>query len=111
MSHDELRKSLAFLPGRANPRVWVTKPSKGCIKKFIGGRSIPTGALSVKGPTKNKFCGAIAVRSHPTEPMVYQRRFPDTTPGNNCDDICLRICPGSIQKSDVLLSTENIFCS
>jgi hypothetical protein len=45
---------------------------------------------------------------HPPEPMVNQRRLPDSSPSNDCDNIHLFLYPRSIQKSDILLSTKNI---
>src|SRR5258708_30209266 len=45
---------------------------------------------------------------HPSEPMVNQRGLSDTGPGNNCNDIYILLCPCTIQKSDILLSTKNI---
>src|SRR5580704_2555188 len=105
---DELRKSLAFLPRRSEPWIWISKPSESRIKKFICGRSLPAAALSVEGPTKNKLCRTIMVSGHPAEPMVNERGLPDTGPGTNCNDIYLLICPCIIQESDVLLSTKNI---
>ena len=52
---DELRKSLAFLPRRSEPWIWISKPSESRIKKFICGRSLPTAALSIVGPAKNEL--------------------------------------------------------
>ena len=46
--------------------------------------------------------------SHPSEPMVNERRLPDTGPGNDRNDIYLLVCPCIIQESDILLSTKNI---
>src|SRR6516165_6666735 len=40
---DELRQSFAFLPCRSDPWIWVTKPTKSPVKKFIRGRSPLTG--------------------------------------------------------------------
>ena len=40
--------------------------------------------------------------------MVDQRGLPDTTPGNDRNNIYLLICPCIIQESDILLSTKNI---
>src|ERR1700760_1168470 len=48
------------------------------------------------------------VGSHSTEPMVNKRGLPDTGPGNDGNDIDIFVCPGTIQKSDILLSTKNI---
>jgi hypothetical protein len=73
MMCDELRQSFALLPRRSEPRIWIYKPSESRIKKFSRGRSLPTGALSIEGPTKNKLCRTIMFCSHPSEPMVDER--------------------------------------
>src|SRR5271165_6459935 len=105
----ELRESLAFLPRRSQPGIWIAKPSESRIKKFICGRSLATATLSVEGPTKYKFCRTILVSSHPSEPMVNERGLSDTSPGNDRNDVNILVCPCKIQKSDILLSTKNIF--
>src|SRR5467141_44730 len=46
--------------------------------------------------------------SHVSEPMVNQRGFSDTGPGDDCHDVDILVCPRTIQKSDILLSTKNI---
>ena len=46
--------------------------------------------------------------SHPSEPMVNQRRLPDSSPGNDCNDVDILVCPCVIQESDILLSTKNV---
>ena len=51
------------------------------------------------------------VSGHPSEPMVDERGLPDTSPGNNCNDIYILVCPCVIQESDILLSTKNIASS
>src|SRR5690348_9615394 len=99
---DELRESLALLPCRSDPRIWIPEPSQSRIKKFICGRSAPTCALSVEGPAKNELCRTIMVSSHPSEPMVNQRGFPNPGPGNDCDDIYMLARPCIIQENDVL---------
>src|SRR5260370_5204082 len=105
---DELRQSFALLPGRSESRIRISKPSESRVKKFICGRSLPTAALSVEGPTKNKLRRTILVSSHPSEPMVNERGLPDTGPCNNCNDVDILVCPCIIQESDILLSTKNI---
>src|ERR1700730_8727151 len=105
---DELRKSFALLPCRSDPWVWIAKPSESRIKKFICGRSVPTGALSVKGPSKNELRRPIMFSSHPSKPMVNERGLPDPSPCNDCNDVDLFVCPRTIQESDILLSTKNI---
>ena len=84
---DELCQSFALLPRRSESWIWISKPSESRVKKFICGRSVPTAALSVEGPTKNKLCRTIMVSSHPSEPMVDQRGLADPSPGNDCNDI------------------------
>src|SRR6516225_1467374 len=105
---DELRESLALLPRRSDARIWISKPTESRIKKFIWGRSASTGALSVERPAKDELGGAILLRRHPSEPMVNERRLPDPSPGNDCNDIDILVCPRTIQKGDILLSTKNI---
>src|ERR1700741_3803738 len=108
---DKLRKSLSPLPRRSEPWIWISKPSESRVKKFICGRSLPTAALSVEGPTKNKLRRTIMVSSHPSEPMVDQRGLPDTAPCNDRNDIYILVCPCVIQESDILFSTKNIASS
>src|SRR5271166_6725585 len=48
------------------------------------------------------------VSSHALEPMVNKRRLPDTSPGNDCDNIYLLVCPCIIQERDILFSAKNI---
>jgi hypothetical protein len=48
------------------------------------------------------------VSSKPSEPMVDERGLPDASPGNDCNDIYLLVCPRIIQESDILLSTKHI---
>src|SRR5580704_11610632 len=105
---DKLRKSLSLLPRRSEPWIRIAKPVKSGIKKFICGRSFPTGALPVEGPTENKLRRTIMLSSHPSEPMVNERGLPDTGPGNDGNDIYLGICPCIIQESDILLSAKYI---
>src|ERR1700730_2682415 len=108
MMRDELRQSFALLPRRSEPWIRVSKPSESRINKFICGGSVPTGALSVEGPTKNKLCRTIMVSSHPSEPMVNERGLSDPSPGANCNGVGIVVCPCSIQESNILLSTKNI---
>src|SRR6516164_6218390 len=104
----ELRQSFALLPGGSETRIRVSKPSKSRIKKFICGRSTPTSTLPVEGPTKNKLCRTIMFSSHSSEPMIDERGLSDAGPGNDCNDVDIVVCPCTIQKIDVLLSTKNI---
>src|SRR5215471_16065006 len=108
---NELRESLALLPCCSKPWIWIAKPVKSGIKKFIGRRSAATGALSVKRPAKYELRRTIVFSSHSAEPMVDQRRFSHSAPGNNCDDVDIPVCPCIVQESDVLLSTKNIASS
>src|SRR6516225_4153383 len=105
---DELRESLALLPRRSDARIWISKPTESRIKKFIWGRSASTGALSVERPAKNELGGAILLTRHPSEPMVSKRGLSNTRPGNDCNDVDILVSPGTIQKSDILLSAKNI---
>src|ERR1700730_4117735 len=105
---DELRQSFALLPRRSEPWIWISKPVESRIKKFICRRSVPTAALSVEGPAKNELRRAIMFSSHPSEPMVNERGLSDPGPGNDCNDIYILVCPCTIQKTDILLSTKNI---
>src|SRR6516162_7854866 len=40
--------------------------------------------------------------------MVDEAGFPNTRPGNDCNDINIPVCPDIIQKGDILLSTKKI---
>src|ERR1700745_1053756 len=104
---DELRQSFALLPCCSGAWIWIAKPVKSGIKKFIGRRSVAAGALSVERPAKNKLCRTIVFSSHSSEPMIDQRGFSDSAPGNNCNDVDILGCPRPIQESDILLSPKN----
>src|ERR1700741_650821 len=105
---DQLRQSFAFLPPRSEPGIRIFKPVKSGIKKFIGRRCAAAGALSVKRPAKYELRRTIVFSSHSSEPMVDQRRFSDSAPGNNCNNIDLLVCPCIVQETDVLFATKNI---
>src|SRR6516165_5995613 len=105
---NELRESFALLPRRSEPWIWISKPTEGRIKKFIRGRSASTGALSVERPAKNELGRAILLSRHLSEPMVDQRGLSNTGPGNDCNDVDILVCPCTIQKGDILLSTIKI---
>src|ERR1700736_231640 len=105
---NQLRQSFALLPCCSQPWVWISKPGESRIKKFVRGQSLPAAALSVERPSKYELCRTILVCSHSSEPMVDQRRFSDSAPGNNCHNINLLVCPCTIQEGDILLSTKNI---
>src|SRR5215813_3382116 len=107
MGH-EFRQPLTLFPCSSDAWIGIANPSQSSVKKFICGRSAPTCALSVQGPAKNELRRTIMFSSHSSEPMVKERRLPDTSPGNDCDDIYLWICTGIIEESDILLSTKNI---
>jgi len=84
---DELCNSISLLPGRSNPWIWITKPSKSGVKKFIRGGSASATALSVKGPAKDQLRGAIVFGSHPSKPMVDECGLSNPSPGNDCYDV------------------------
>src|SRR5438876_11810695 len=84
---NELGQSFTLLPGRSKPRIWVAKPRESGIKKFIGRRSVASGALSVERPAKYELRRTIVFSSHSSEPMVDERRFSDSAPGNDCNDV------------------------
>src|SRR5271165_6787795 len=105
---DELRQPFALLPCCSKPCIWVAKPSESSVKKFVCRRRLPAGSLPVERPAKDKLRRTIMIGSKPSEPMVDQRGLPDTSPGDDCNDIYLAVFPGGIQKSDILLSTKNV---
>src|SRR6516162_10267193 len=102
------RESLTLLPRRSNPWIRISKPTKRSVDKFICRRGFPGGALSVERPAKNQFRRTIVFSCHPPQPMVDQRRLPNPSPGNDCNDIDILVLPCTIEKSDILLSTKNI---
>src|SRR6516165_5890257 len=105
---NELRQSLSLLPRSPETWIWIAKPSQSGIKKFICRRSVAAGALSVERPAKYELRRTIQFSSHSSEPMVDQRRFSDSAPGNNCHNIDLLVCPCIVQETDVLFATKNI---
>src|ERR1700686_4673420 len=108
MLGDEPGQALALSPSRSDPWIGIVKPCQGCVQKLVSGRSARTGALSVKGPAEHELRRTVTFSCHSSEPMVNQRGLPHTSPGNDCNDIYLLVCPGSIQESDILLSPTNI---
>src|SRR6516162_4401749 len=40
--------------------------------------------------------------------MINQCGLSNSSPGNDCNDVHILVCPGTIQKSDIFLSTKNI---
>src|SRR5215831_21396650 len=105
---DELRQSLALLPCCSEPWIRIAKPPQSGIKKFIGRGSAAAGALSIERPAKYELRRTIVFSSHSSQPMVDQRRFSDSAPGGNCNNIDLLVCPGIVQESDVLFTTKKI---
>src|ERR1700730_7192370 len=105
---DELRQPFALLPRRSDPWIRITKPTECSVKKFICGRGTSTRSLPVERPTKNELRRAILFSSHSSEPVVDECRLPDSGPGNDCNDVDILVCPCTIQKSNILLSTKNI---
>src|SRR6516165_10149637 len=105
---DQLRQSLSLLPRRPESWIWISKPSQSGIKKFVGRRSVAACALSIERPAKYELRRTIVFSSHSSEPMVDECRLSDTSPGNDCNDVYLLVRPCSLQKSDVLISAENI---
>ena len=95
--HIELCQSFALLLRCSDPWIGIAKPSESHVKKFIGGRSLSTGSLSVKRPAKYELRRTIVFSSHPSEPMVHERLLPDPSPSNYCNNIHIRVCPGVIQ--------------
>src|SRR6516162_5555400 len=106
MGH-QLRQPLALFPRCSEPRIGITKPSESSVQEFVCGRSASTRALSVKGPAKNELCRTIVFSSHLSEPMVDQRRLPDSGPCNDGRDIYMRVCPCVIKESGILFSAKN----
>src|SRR5215831_9175067 len=105
---DELRQSFTLLPCCSEAWIWISEPSERSVKKFICGRSTPTSTLPVEGPTKNKLCRTIMFSRHSSEPMVDERGLSDAGPGNDGNDVDILVCPCTVQKNDVFLSTKNI---
>src|ERR1700686_3216715 len=108
MLGDEPGQALALPPRRSDPWIGIVKPCQGCVQKLVSGRSVRTGALSVEGPAEHEFRGTVTFSRHSSEPMVDKRRLADPSPGNDCNDIYLLVCPCIIQESDILLPTEHI---
>ena len=90
---DQLRQSFALLPRRSHAWIGISKPTESSVKKFIRGGGAPTATLPVEGPAKNELRRTIMLGSHSPEPMVDQRGLSDPSPGNDRDDIHIRVCP------------------
>src|SRR5262249_57354860 len=97
----------SLLPPRSDPWIWISKPIESSVKKFIRRRSLPAAALFVKGPAKNELCRTIVFNSHLSEPMVDERRLPDSSPCSEGHDIYMRVCPRVIEESDISFSAKN----
>src|SRR6266446_6020497 len=104
---NELRQPFALFPRRSDSWIPIAKPNESSVKKFVCGRRASAGALPVKGPAKNELRRTIMFSSHLSEPMVDERRLPDTSPGNDRNDIYALVCPCMIQENDILLSAKN----
>src|SRR5260370_40080854 len=63
----ELRQSFALLPCCSEPWIWIVKPGKSGIKKFIGRRRAAAGALSVERPAKYEVRRTIGFSGHSSE--------------------------------------------
>src|SRR5215469_16541771 len=105
---NELRQSFALLPCCSEPWIWIAKPAKSGIKKFVGRRSAAAGALSVERPAKYELRRTIVFSSHSSQPMVDQRGLSDTAPGSNCNNIDLLVRPCIVQERDVLFTTKKV---
>ena len=103
-----LGQSLAFLPRRADSRIGISKPVESSFNKFIGRGGASARALPIKRPAKDKFCDTVVMRSHGSKPVIDKRRLPNTTPGNDRNDIDTGICPGSIQECENLLAAKKL---
>ena len=64
--------------------------------------------LALSRSTEYELRGTIVFSSHSSEPMVDQRRFSDSAPGNNCNNIDPLVCPCTVQETNVLVTTKNI---
>src|SRR6516165_6851017 len=105
---DQFREPLSLLPRCSEPGIWITKPIESSVKKFVRRRSLPAAALSVKGPAENQLRRTIIFSSHPSEPMVDERRLPDAGPCNDGHDIYIPVRPRCVEESDILLSTKDV---
>src|SRR5580704_18715464 len=108
MMRDELRESLALLPRRSDPWIWIAKPSESSVQKFIRRRSAPARALPVEGPAKDQVRRTVLVGRQSPQPVVNQRGFAHAGPGHDADHVDLRIGPGRVQERQVLLTPKNI---
>src|SRR5262249_40306310 len=111
MMCDELRQSFAFFPRRPEPRIWISKPSESSVNEFIRGRSLHSGALSIERPAKYELRRTIVFSSNSSQPMVDERRFSNSAPGNNCNNIDLLVGPCIVQESNVLFTTKDLASS
>src|SRR5271166_4170017 len=104
----EFRESLAFLPRNSNPWIWISKPTESCVKKFICGRSASACPLPVERPPKDQVRRTVLVGCQAPQPVVNERGLPDTSPGNDCNDIYTRVFPCIVQKGDIFLSAKKL---
>src|ERR1700751_5540787 len=105
---DQLGQSFAFLPRSSHPWIWVFKPGKSSVEKFVCRGRLPACALSVEGPAENKLRRTIVFSSHSPEPTVDKSGLPDTSPSDDANDVYVLVRQRSIQESDILLSPKNI---
>jgi hypothetical protein len=91
----------------ANPRIWISKPTECTVNKFIRGRGVATAALPVEGPTKNELRRTIMVSSRRSQ-WLTSVDFPTPAQATIVTNVDILICPCTIQKSDILLSTKNV---
>src|ERR1700756_1488512 len=105
---DELGQSFAFLPRSSHPWIWVFKPGKSSVEKFVCRGRLPACALSVEGPAENELRRTIVFSSHSPEPTVDKGGLPDTSPSDDANDVHVLVRQRSIQEGDILLSPKNI---
>ena len=105
---NELRQSFALFPRRSGVSNRISKPSEGSVKKFVCGRSVLRRCLVCRMTSQKRAL----LNDTFQQPFVgandWLHMIDDTGPGNDRHDIYLRVCPGVIQKSDILLSTKQI---
>ena len=70
---NQLRQPFAFLPGRSDPWIRITKPKESSVQELISGRRTLASALPIEGPAKHQLRRAILFSGHLAEPMVDQR--------------------------------------
>src|ERR1700751_4716720 len=105
---DQLGQSFAFLPRSSHPWIWVFKPGKSSVEKFVCRGRLPACALSVEGPAENELRRTIVFSSHSPEPTVDKGGLPDTSPSDDANDVDVLVRQRSIQDTDILLAAKNI---